>query len=76
MTEVRMISDGSVSMSLHRSDDDDVSYLDRLQDTGISVLHSIFPFSHFWCPEMVPGGFSVMILYLRHTNSSLSFRSV
>lgn len=46
--------------------DNDVSYyLDRLQDTGISVLHSIFPFSHFWCPEIVPDGFSVMILYLR-----------
>lgn len=24
-----------------------VSYLDRLQDTGMSELHSIFPFSHF-----------------------------
>lgn len=23
------------------------SYFDRLQETGISVLHSIFPFSHF-----------------------------
>lgn len=45
-----------------------VSYLDRLQETGISVLHSILPFSHFWWPEMVPDGFSVMILYLRGTN--------
>ena len=46
--------------------------MDRLQDTGISVLHSIFPFSHFWWPEIVPDGFSVMILYLRQTDTSVS----
>lgn len=49
-----------------------LSYLDRLQETGISVLHSIFPFSHFWWPEMVPDGFSVMILYLRGTNGCIT----
>lgn len=46
------------------------TYLERLQETGISVVHSIFPFSHFWCPEMVPDGFSVMILYLRSRRPS------
>lgn len=48
------------------------SYLDKLQETGISLLHSIFPFSHFWCPEMVPGGFSVMILYLQPSNGHMN----
>ena len=43
---------------------DRVTHLERLQETGISVLHSILPFSNFCWPEMVPEGFSVMILYL------------
>lgn len=47
-------------------------YLDKLQETGISLLHSIFPFSHFWCPEMVPGGFSVMILYLQPSKGHMN----
>lgn len=41
-----------------------LTYFERLQEIGISELHSIFPFSNFWWPEIAPDGFSVMILYL------------
>lgn len=42
------------------------TYFERLQETGISQLHSIGPFSAFCIPEIAPEGFPVIILYLWH----------
>lgn len=41
------------------------TYFERLQETGISQLHSIGPFSAFCIPEIAPEGFPVIILYLQ-----------
>lgn len=42
------------------------TYFERLQEIGISRLHSIGPFSAFCIPETAPEGFPVIILYLQH----------
>lgn len=42
----------------------DKTYLERLQEIGISRLHSMGPFSAFCTPDIAPEGFPVIILYL------------
>lgn len=42
------------------------TYFERLQEIGISQLHSIGPFSAFCTPEIAPEGFPVIILYLQY----------
>lgn len=42
------------------------TYFERLQEIGISQLHSIGPFAAFCIPEIAPEGFPVIILYLQH----------
>lgn len=47
------------------------SYRERLQETGMSPLQSIGPFSAFCTPDIAPEGFPVIILYLGRNKSRL-----
>lgn len=46
-------------------------YRERLQETGMSPLQSIGPFSAFCTPDIAPEGFPVIILYLGGNKSRL-----